>query len=142
MTKFLRDTLVLSVLGMSLAAANADSVKTEDASEEYDATEDTVAKKEKIEEAKAPKWGKIVVWTSERCGFCDKLKDLLNSKGIPYETMKITSQSQVDELEKKSGKRTVPQVFVNDKHVGGYAQLSMADSFGNLNDILQGKSSD
>ncbi len=67
---------------------------------------------------------KVIVYTIEFCPFCARAKQLLRSKGVSFEEMDITNREEMwDELEKKSNMKTVPQIFVNDKLIGGYQEL-------------------
>jgi glutaredoxin 3 len=65
-----------------------------------------------------------LVWSSEGCGYCDRAKRLLEQKGIKYEERKIGSGwTKQQLLESVPTARTVPQIFIDDKHIGGYDNL-------------------
>jgi len=66
-------------------------------------------------------------------------KRLLDSKGLSYDTVDIASDpSKRDEmLAKANGQRTVPQIFINDHHVGGFTDLAAIDRNGELTTLLQ-----
>ena len=67
---------------------------------------------------------KAIVWSKYHCTFCDQAKALLESKGIPYEERKIGDGfTKEDLLEAVPGARTVPQIFLDDKLVGGFNEL-------------------
>ena len=68
---------------------------------------------------------KAIVWSNEGCTYCERAKQLLASKGIEYEERNLaTGNWSVQQLQEAvPGARTVPQIFVDDKYVGGYTQL-------------------
>ena len=67
---------------------------------------------------------KAIVWSKQMCPYCDQAKALLNSKGIEFEERKIgEGYSKEDLLEAVPTARTVPQIFLNDKLVGGFTEL-------------------
>ena len=65
-----------------------------------------------------------LVWSKDFCGYCDRAKRLLEQKGIKYEERKIgTEWTKEQLLESVPTARTVPQIFLDDKHIGGYDDL-------------------
>jgi glutaredoxin 3 len=67
---------------------------------------------------------KAVVWSKYNCPFCDQAKALLESKGIQFEEKKIgDGYTKEDLLESVPTARTVPQVFIDDKLIGGFNEL-------------------
>ncbi len=81
---------------------------------------------------------KVVVYTKTHCPYCDRAKALLKSKGQKYEEINLDNdQKQFSDLMAKTGMKTVPQIFINDKCVGGFQELSALDRSGALSDILQ-----
>ena len=67
---------------------------------------------------------KAVVWSKHQCPFCDQAKALLTQKGIEYEERKIGSgYTREDLLEAVPTARTVPQIFLDDKLIGGFTEL-------------------
>ena len=80
----------------------------------------------------------VVIYSSSSCPYCIMAKELLESKGIDYKELRIdTSPDLVAEVVKKSGgQRTVPQIFIDDYHVGGYDDLSALDNKGELDVLL------
>lgn len=78
----------------------------------------------------------IVVYTNQSCNMCTKIKAFLNEKGVSYREIEVNTEATLNELKKKCDRGTVPQVFVNDKHVGSYKELFFADMFGNLPALL------
>ena len=67
---------------------------------------------------------KAVVWSKTNCTKCDQAKSLLNQKNIPYEERKIGDGWTKEELlEAVPTARTVPQIFLGEEYVGGFAEL-------------------
>lgn len=67
---------------------------------------------------------KAVVWSKHHCPFCDQAKALLTQKGIEYEEKKIGEGYTKEQLlDAVPNARTVPQIFLDDKLIGGFAEL-------------------
>ncbi len=67
---------------------------------------------------------KAVVWSKDACPFCDQAKKLLQSKGIQYEERNINhGWTREQLLEAVPNARTVPQIFLEDKLIGGFTEL-------------------
>lgn len=67
---------------------------------------------------------KAVVWSKNACPFCDQAKNLLKLKGIEYEERNIsTDWTREQLLEAVPNARTVPQIFLDDKLIGGFTEL-------------------
>ena len=65
-----------------------------------------------------------IVWSKDNCTFCDQAKALLEQRNIAYEERKIGhGYTREDLLEAVPSARTVPQIFVNNNHVGGFTEL-------------------
>jgi len=81
---------------------------------------------------------KIVIYTTPVCPYCTMAKRLLNRKGITEWTDVDASRSREiwQEMEAKTGRRTVPQIFIGDVHVGGFDDLSALDRAGKLDALL------
>ena len=68
---------------------------------------------------------KAIVWSNVGCTYCEQAKKLLESKGIAYEERNLAEGWAIQQLhEAVPGARTVPQIFVDDKYVGGYKELT------------------
>ena len=80
----------------------------------------------------------VIVYMGPRCNFCDAAKRLLNRNNIPFKEINIALEdNKRDEMLKKSnGKRTIPQIFFNEYHVGGYEELRALEKKGELNKLL------
>ena len=67
---------------------------------------------------------KFLVFTKYRCSYCDRAKSLIEQKGYEYESINIEEDNNIDLLlEKNKYARTMPQIFINDKLIGGYSDL-------------------
>lgn len=76
----------------------------------------------------------IEIYTTAVCGYCSAAKNLLKSKGLSWQELRIDSDAgnRQQMLERAPKARTVPQIFVNNHHVGGYQELVAADRGGQL----------
>ena len=67
---------------------------------------------------------KFLIFTKYRCSFCDRAKTLIEQKGYEYESINIEEDNNIELLLKKNkDARTMPQIFINDKLIGGYTDL-------------------
>ena len=73
------------------------------------------------------------------CAFCDAAKRLLTKKNIPYKEINVAlDENKREEMLKKSnGKRTIPQIFIEDFHVGGYVELRALEKKGELLNLVK-----
>ncbi len=81
---------------------------------------------------------KIEVYSTAVCPYCVAAKNLLKSKGLEWTEIRVDTDAAQREamLTRGGGRRTVPQIFVNDQHVGGYDDLVAADRSGKLTQLL------
>jgi glutaredoxin 3 len=72
---------------------------------------------------------KVVVYTANPCPFCSRAKALLKERGIAYEEIHLDYDDEPawDALTKKSGLMTVPQIFADDRLIGGFTDLAALD---------------
>lgn len=82
----------------------------------------------------------IDIYTTGLCPYCYRAKKLLDDKGAAYAEIDVMfTAGKRDEMIKRSGgRRTVPQIFIGDMHVGGYDDLAAMESAGKLDPLLQG----
>ncbi len=67
----------------------------------------------------------VTMLTSPTCGYCHAAKNLLQQRGISYEEVDLIKDGeQAQQLLMQSGQRTVPQIFINEKPIGGFTELS------------------
>ena len=80
----------------------------------------------------------VTVYMGPMCAFCDAAKRLLTKKNIPYKEINIAlDENKREEMLKKSnGRRTIPQIFIEDYHVGGYVELRALEVEGKLDNLL------
>ena len=81
----------------------------------------------------------ITMYTGPLCNFCDAAKRLFARNNLSYNEIDISTKDGLrDEMIKKAnGKRTIPQIFFDDHHVGGYVELRELEKTGKLNNILK-----
>ena len=81
---------------------------------------------------------KIIIYTTDYCPYCVKAKALLQRKQVAFEEIKIVSDEMRDAMIAKSGgRRTVPQIFIGEKHIGGCDDLYELDRQKKLDELLQ-----
>ena len=80
----------------------------------------------------------IIIYTGPMCPYCEKAKALLQSKGLDYQEIYVGDNPDLmmEMIEKANGKRSVPQIFIKDTHVGGYDDLYAIDRSGDLEKLL------
>ena len=81
---------------------------------------------------------KIRMYSTAVCPFCLRAEMLLNSKGVTeIEKIRVDLDSrQRDEMMNKTGRRTVPQIYIGDTHVGGFEELAALEHAGKLDSLL------
>lgn len=76
----------------------------------------------------------VKIVTSANCNFCHTAKHLLDQRNIDYQEIDLFKQNeQAQQLIQQSGQRTVPQIFINDKPIGGFNELSQLIANNELN---------
>lgn len=85
---------------------------------------------------------KITMYSTGICPYCTRAEALLKSKGVDIdEKIRIDLEpEQRDVMMKKTGRRTVPQIYIGEQHVGGFDDLAALDRAGGLDPLLQGAS--
>ena len=81
---------------------------------------------------------KIEIYTKFLCPYCWRAKHLLSSKGVEFEEFDITmgGEKREEMLERANGQHTVPQIFIDDRHIGGSDDLAALDRAGKLDPLL------
>ncbi|MEP3345109.1 MAG: glutaredoxin 3 [Litoreibacter sp.] len=81
---------------------------------------------------------KIEIYTSSLCGYCHAAKRLLAKKGVEYDETNVGRDSgkKAAMIQRANGGRTVPQIFIDNKHIGGYDDLNALDRAGKLDKLL------
>ncbi len=81
---------------------------------------------------------KVIVYTRDYCAFCRHAKALLNSKGVDFEEIDISQDEALQEkIWQSSGRKTVPQIFVDGRPLGGFEEIRELDARGELDKILE-----
>mgnify|MGYP006124128135 FL=1 len=81
----------------------------------------------------------IIMYTSQYCPYCSNAENLLKNKGFDI-SKKIYVDQDPEELTrmiKMTGKRTVPQIYINEKYIGGFDELRKLDNTGELDKVLE-----
>jgi glutaredoxin 3 len=82
----------------------------------------------------------VTIYTSAWCGYCAMAKRLLDSKGVRYDEIPVDMDvKRRAEMEQRSGRRTVPQIWIGERHVGGYDDLAALERAGQLDALLAGQ---
>jgi glutaredoxin 3 len=86
------------------------------------------------------KMAKVEIYTKFLCPYCARAKRLLDQHGAPYEEYDITmgGPRRTEMMERAPGHYTVPQIFINDRHVGGSDELALLERRGELATLLAG----
>ncbi|HWU68388.1 MAG TPA: glutaredoxin 3 [Stenotrophobium sp.] len=80
---------------------------------------------------------RVRMYTTGMCPYCVMAKRLLQKKGVAIEEVRVdTSGEQRAEMMRITGRRTVPQIFVGETHVGGYDELAAMEHAGTLDPLL------
>ena len=80
----------------------------------------------------------VVIYTSALCGYCTRAKQLLDSKSVAYQEIRVDQNPNMRlEMIERSQRRTVPQIFIADHHVGGCDDLFALERSNDLDDLLQ-----
>ena len=81
--------------------------------------------------------GKVILYTTEPCGFCRQAKALLDSRGVEYVEVSLTKDPDGRaRLVQRTGQMTFPQVIAGERVIGGFRELLEADRDGSLSEIL------
>jgi glutaredoxin 3 len=82
----------------------------------------------------------VEIYTTPICPYCHAAKRLLQNKGVAYSEIDVSRDPSLREtmIRRAKGRRTVPQIFIGDTHVGGYDDLHELDHAGKLDPLLAG----
>jgi glutaredoxin 3 len=81
----------------------------------------------------------VTVYVSNWCPYCQRAKSLLRQKQIVFNEVNVEEDEKSrDEMIARGNRRTVPQIFIGDKHVGGCDELYALDRSGELDRLIQG----
>ena len=80
---------------------------------------------------------KVQIYTTGWCPYCNAAKALLNEKGVAYEEIDATDPDvRADMIQRAHGRRTVPQIFIGEHHIGGYDDMAALERRGQLDPYL------
>lgn len=81
---------------------------------------------------------KVEIYTTGWCPYCSRARQLLAAKNVEFEEIDVEAHPQArEQMIARSGRRTVPQIFINQTHVGGCDDLIALDEAGGLEPLLQ-----
>jgi glutaredoxin 3 len=81
----------------------------------------------------------VVVYLAGWCPYCERARSLLSKKGIQFREIDVDDDPRLrEEMIARSGRRTVPQIFIGEKHVGGCDDLLALDGRGELDRLIGG----
>ena len=79
----------------------------------------------------------IVMYCTGTCPYCHRAERLLARKGVSFDKIRVDQQPERwEEMVQRTGRNTVPQIFIGDRHVGGYDDLAELDALGDLDPLL------
>jgi glutaredoxin 3 len=82
---------------------------------------------------------KIDMYTTDWCGYCERARALLLRKGVAFRDISVEGKPELRaEMIERSGRRTVPQIFIGTHHVGGSDELAELEAAGRLDALLAG----
>lgn len=80
---------------------------------------------------------KIVIYGNESCAYCAAARMLFTKKGLRFDDISVSDDKErLEEMERLSGSRSLPQIFINDHLVGGFDELCALDKAGDLDRLL------
>ena len=80
----------------------------------------------------------ITMYSTRFCPYCVRARMLLESKGVEFTDIGVDARPELRrEMMDKSGRRTVPQIWIGERHVGGYDELARLEQMGKLDDLLK-----
>ena len=80
----------------------------------------------------------VIVYSKSFCPFCDRAKKLLKNKGTAFEEINLDDKpDEMDALKKRTGQMTVPMIFINNKLIGGFSELSALEAKNELDALLK-----
>lgn len=80
----------------------------------------------------------VTLYTTNHCPYCLNAKVLLSRKGIVATELNVESSPQLlAQMMQRTGRRTVPQIYIGDRHIGGFDDLAALERRGELDDLLQ-----
>ena len=79
----------------------------------------------------------VTMYSTRFCPYCIRARNLLNDKGIDYTDISVDARPQLRrEMMERSGRHTVPQIWIGEQHVGGFEDLARLERQGSLDKLL------
>jgi glutaredoxin 3 len=80
---------------------------------------------------------RVELYTTPSCPFCVRAKRLLDARGIPFDEVDVSANDELRaDIVRRTGRRTVPQIFIDGRSIGGYDELSALDAKGELRALM------
>jgi glutaredoxin 3 len=80
---------------------------------------------------------KVQIYTTHWCPYCTAAKALLEDKGVAYDEVDVTDPAlRMEMVQRAHGRRTVPQIFIGEQHVGGFDEMAALERRGKLDPLL------
>ena len=81
---------------------------------------------------------KIVMYAADWCGYCARARRLLDARGLSYQEIDVDLVPGAQaEMKARTGRSSIPQIFINDEHIGGSDELHALDADGRLDTLLK-----
>lgn len=81
---------------------------------------------------------KVTLYTTRFCPYCMRARGLLDSKGVQYTDIAVDGEPQLrQEMMQRSGRHTVPQIWIGEQHVGGFDDMARLEQQGQLDELLE-----
>jgi glutaredoxin 3 len=79
----------------------------------------------------------VLMYTTPWCGYCSAARELLRSKNVDFEEIDVSIDSKLrTEMVEKTNRTSVPQIFINDQHIGGYSDMAELEQKDELQSLL------
>ena len=79
---------------------------------------------------------RVKLYTTSSCPFCIRAKRLLEARGIPFEEIDVGNDDALrEDIIRRTGRRTVPQIFIDERSIGGFEELAALDAAGKLAEL-------
>ena len=106
-------------------------------------TQDTPKENEPVLTQRVKQKVSVIIYSSDSCSYCIMAKGFMKKKGIQFEVRDINIGKNVQEMsERTNGSRSIPQIFINHKHIGGWGELNRLEQKGLLDLMLAGQQVD
>jgi len=80
----------------------------------------------------------VTLYTTRFCPYCIRARGLLEGKGVDYKDIAVDGSPQLRrEMSERSGRTSVPQIWIGERHIGGYDDMARLESQGRLDELLQ-----